>query len=274
MDNTKGTFSSLNPNAKIFEEIKSKQPLWWNLLLKDKELYKDIRKDNYINVYYLGGSVAKIEYKNGFVVEIHHKYWEGENPKKKTYLSINPEEFNKTKIADIKRKIENTLRNSKNEHPSEKRIQGEMVIHNPDYIDTEFQFNQDVEIGKLRIDLVELKDGYLSFIELKGISDSRLRNDANRNSNIPEIIEQMETYKSFIFKYRNEVTDYYKKLIALKINLGLIRPISTNFILNTTPKLIIADTYKKVTRGRTERIDAIKSLLKENEINFEIVERK
>jgi hypothetical protein len=40
------------------------------------------------------------------------------------------------------------------------------------------------------------------------------------------------------------------------------------------PKLIIANTYKKVTKGRIERIDAINSLLKDNGIIFEIIEWK
>jgi len=44
----KGSFSALNPKAKIFEEINNRQPNWWNLLCKDKELYIDFRKDNYI----------------------------------------------------------------------------------------------------------------------------------------------------------------------------------------------------------------------------------
>ncbi len=32
----------------------------------------------------------------------------------------------------------------------------------------------------LRIDLIELCDGKLSFIEIKGITDNRLRNDETR----------------------------------------------------------------------------------------------
>ena len=63
-----------------------------------------------------------------------------------------------------------------------------MIKGNSNYIDSEFQFNQDPEIGKLRIDLIELSGGVLSFVELKGISDSRLRNDSIRNPNTPEII--------------------------------------------------------------------------------------
>lgn len=270
----KGTFTTLNPEAEIFKEIKDKQPLWWKLFLEDDELYIDIRKDNYINVYYLGGSFAKIEYKNDFIAEIHYKYLEPENPQNKTYLSINLETIDKAKIAEIKRKIEKTLRGSDNEHPSEKRIQGEMIVQNSDYIDSEFQFNQDYENGILRIDLIELKHGSLSFVELKGISDNRLRNDEERNPNETEIIKQMTMYKTFISKYKFELEDYYKKLIAIKKDLKLITISDTNFTINPTPKLLIANTYKKNTTGRVERINSITTLLKSNKIDFKFLEWK
>lgn len=69
----KGIFSTLDPKARIFEELKIQQPNWWLMLRDDKELYIDIRKDNYISIYYFGGSFAKIEYKGGFVAKAHQK---------------------------------------------------------------------------------------------------------------------------------------------------------------------------------------------------------
>ena len=48
------------------EELKKQSPEWWFLLREDEDLYIEIRKDNYINAYYLGGAVAKIYYENGF----------------------------------------------------------------------------------------------------------------------------------------------------------------------------------------------------------------
>lgn len=79
----KGTFLTLNPKAKIFEELKTQQLKWWSLLREDNELYIEIRKDNYINVYYYGGSVAKIVYANGFVAETHQKYLGDDKPRGK-----------------------------------------------------------------------------------------------------------------------------------------------------------------------------------------------
>jgi len=259
-------FNFLNPDAEIFEQIKNQQPTWWKLFREDKELYIDIRKDNYINVYYFGGSLAKIEYKNGFVAKIHEKYLSGEG-EKYTLLDLNGLD---AVIEQIKDNIKTYYVETGNpEKPAEKKIQGTLITKNQNYIDSEFQYNEDSEIGELRIDLIELSDGELSFVELKGITDNRLRNDENRNSEVPEIIEQMDKYQKFINKYANELTGYYKKLIQLKNDLGLSKN-STNFVLNKKPKLLIANTYTKMTKEREERIKAIESLLRMHNIAYKI----
>ena len=276
----KGTFSTLNPKAKIFEELKIQQFKWWTQLHEDNELYIEIRKDNYINVYYFGGSVAKIDYANGFVAKTHQKYLGDNKPRGKTkkgtdiygYAPIDLANLNETNIEDIKKRIKSDyLRHINYENPAEKWIQGKMIKENSNYIDSEFQFNQDTEIGKLRIDLIEFSEGVLSFVELKGISDSRLRNDAIKNANTPEIIEQMRKYHLFINKYERDLLDYYKKLIEIKNNLGLTKIVCPKLTLNKTPKLIIANTYTKDTLGRRERILEIEKLLKNHSIDYQIL---
>lgn len=276
----KGTFLSLNIEADLFKEIKIQQPQWWNLLCEDPELYVNIRKDNYINVYYYGGSVAKINYNNGFTAKTHQKYLGNDTPRGKTkngkekfgYDKINLTNFDKNKLEAIKEYIKCIyLRRIKNENPAEKWIQGRMITECSSYIDSEFQFNQDAEVGKLRIDLVELSKGVLSLVELKGIFDPRLRNDVNRNSKPPEIIDQMAKYQTFINKYENEIKEYYKNLIVLKRDLGLDTINSTQFELNKKPKLVIANTYTERTAGRETRIHDIKKLLEINNIDYEIV---
>jgi len=274
-------FSSINPNAKLFKELTTRMPNWWNLLINDNKLYIDIRKDNSINVYYFGGSIARIQFKkNDFIAKIHQKYLGDFEPRGKTkkgndkfeYDQIDLSLFTKETIEEIKKRIRNTyLRHIDSERPAEKWIQGKLVIENSNFIDSEFQFNKDTDIGKLRIDLIELISNELSFIELKGITDSRLRNDKKRNSNIPEIIEQMEKYQSFIKLYRTKIKEYYKNLLEIKQNLGLTTISDTDFSINLKPKLIIVDTYKKMTTKREERISDIKKLLETHNIDYRIL---
>lgn len=278
----KVVFSKINPKNCIYKELE-KQPKWWSLLYNDKELYVEIRKDNYINVYYLGASVAKISYKkNEFVVETHQKYLGDSEPREKTpkgkdkfeyYKIIDLSKLDENLISKIKNCIISEKNNQKDEEkPAEKWIQGKMKIDNSRLIDSEFQFNQDGDIGKLRIDLIELSDGILTFIELKGITDSRLRNDKKRNLKEPEIIAQMEKYKKFIAKYEVEILKHYHELIKIKHSLGLLLPNDIEIkSLNKTPKLIIENTYKKQTNKRKNRIHEIEQLLKENLIEYKIV---
>lgn len=272
----KGTFAALDPNASIFVEIKKQQPIWWTLFRSDKELYIEIRKDNYINVYYLGGAIAKICYKNGFKAELHQKYLGDIVPRGKSSKGKDKYEYDVLDLSIIdKNRIEGIKKNIAGCYvprvDSEKRIQGNMILGDSNYIDSEFQFNQDPLIGKLRIDLIKLTGNVLTFIELKVISDSRLRNDEKLNTNIPEIIKQMEKYKLFINKYETNIIDYYKKHLEIKKSLGLTSISFTNLTLNKTPKLIIADTYTKMSIGREKRIRDIKKILDKHNIDYEIV---
>jgi len=276
-----GTFLTLNPKEPIFEELR-KQPDWWTLFQNDSELYIEIRKDNYINVYYYGGSLAKIKYENGFIAETHQKYL-GDNLPRRTkkgndiyeYDLIDLGKLDIHKISEIKKRIKcDYLKQINEEKPPEKWIQGKMISENKNFIDSEFQFNQDHEIGKLRIDLVELYEGVLTFVELKGIFDNRLRVDINRNSKEPEIIEQMKKYELFINKYETEIIGYYKKLLEIKKSLFPIYKNAEISSVNKIPKLIIANTYKKKSDKRDERINDIENLLKKININFEIIKWK
>lgn len=279
----KKTTSLLNPKAKLFEELKIQQPKWWNLLREDEELYIEIRKDNSINVYFFGGSIARINYKNDFEARIHQKYYRDVTPQDKTkkrkdlkYVQINLAEFDKKELGEIKNLIKtNYIKYSdenKSEKISEKYIQGKMILENPNYIDSEFQFDKNKQIGKLRIDLIELKDGILSLLELKGIFDNRLRNDVFKNPNAPEIIKQIEKYRKFINEYKVEIIEYYKKLIEIKQSLGLTKIENTNFTINEDPKLIIANTYiKPLSKQREKRIEDIKNTLDNYKISYKII---
>ncbi|OAV70360.1 hypothetical protein Barb4_01406 [Bacteroidales bacterium Barb4] len=217
---TKGTFDALDPQADLFTELK-KNPEWWKMLKEDKELHIEIRKDNYINAYYNGGSVAKIEYKaKDFVLTTNQKYLGIKDDK--DYLRIDLAEFNKDMLKQIKERI------CKNYNKHIKRwLQDKMIAMDKNYIDSEFQYNQ--TNGTLHIDLIELKDSALTFIELK-------QNGENRNPNNLDIIEQ------FIADNKAAILDYYKKLITLKNELGILSVSNTPVSVNDTPKLIIENT--------------------------------
>jgi hypothetical protein len=65
-----------DPKNQLFSELKNHPPTWWLQLVGDKEIYIDVRKDNYIDVYYNGGGIIKeLKFgKNGYTGLVHYKY--------------------------------------------------------------------------------------------------------------------------------------------------------------------------------------------------------
>jgi len=265
----KGTFAAFNPQAPIFEEIKKQQPEWWEIFRNDKELYIHIRKDNYINIYYYGESVAKIEFKNGdFSAKIHKKYFPFESDlsnvaKKRDYIKVNMRDIVKN-LKCIKDKIKTHYSdwNQKSEKPKESWVQGKLILKYPNkYIDSQFAYKGE----KLRIDLIELSpDGELSFTELKLLYDGRLKS---------EIIDQIKTYKKFVSdKKPSIIVKYYENLIQVRKDLQLYTPLTSNtkITLNPTINLLIIDTYKKDNEERKTRTENIKKMLENHKIKNEV----
>ena len=226
----------LSENCALFMKLLKDPPKWWINLKNDKELYIDIRKSNYINVYHNGGSLLKLTHRKAFNGEIAFEYVPIENinsPNMKfifnnnaiSFADIMPitlNSFNKESLNEIKKKIRKKYPNK-----SEKGLQGQYVIKNTKnengfFIDTEFQFGQ-----QLRIDLIWLDFKYkkIFFVELKTIGDKRLFNN--------EIEIQLQKYNHFIKNNKNDLLMYYNKLFMIKKQLMLLpNLLSSNIYLS------------------------------------------
>ncbi|MFR9543371.1 MAG: hypothetical protein SNG27_10230 [Rikenellaceae bacterium] len=184
---------------------------------------------------------------------------------------LNLGEFDVTKLDSIKAQIRKEyLKSIEGESTAEKWMQGDLITTHPDeYIDSEFAYYNDSEIGKLRIDVVRLSNGVLKFIELKCIYNNELRNDETKTDNPAHIIEQMNRYTNFIEKYKDDLLRYYQTVCDIRHTLGLQNKVEI-LSIDPTPSLVIFDTYKRYTKGRDTRIEAIRTLLTTNNIEFEI----
>lgn len=257
----------LTPKATLFNEIIKQE--WWSLLKEDQDFYINIRKDNYINIYYYGGSVAKIEYAKGNVVaHIHEKYLGITDGIKYTTLDL--QTLDKHKVSNIKRLIkEEYLSRTDDERRAEKWIQGDIIIRDrANFIDSEFAYNKDSEIGRLRVDITQLTNGELRFIELKGIYNPELMTE-NPSENEPHIIEQITRYRAFVKRYSNDIINYYQTLCNIKEILGIGNKVEIKSI-NPEPLLWIENTYNRETVGRINRIAQIETLLKNHNIDYKI----
>ena len=284
--------SQLKENHQLFKILSGENaPKWWEIVKNHKDIYIDIRKENYINIYYCGASIAKIEMKRGQKqpsAKIHPKYL-GHNDQMDSRYYKERYDKKRNKIVydpiyqDCTYELENNLdrliqqaydiyvnRNDKEgknpENISEKKIQGRIIINSkPLYIDSEFAHRYEEGSKKtIRIDLVRIQDNKIQFVELKRIQDSRMWH----NEKDPEIITQIDEYKKFLSENENDILKYYKTLLSIKSNLKLPLPIPKAMIddigIDTTPVLLIADNSKQIDRKKR-----IEDILNKNDVIIE-----
>ena len=269
------TFDTLKPDARIFLELNN-NPHWWNRFKEDSSLYIEVRKDNQVNVYFEGGSIARIHYcskKRKLQVFIHHKYLGIPKP-----ADNNPYVEYSDKIGsclnDVLDRVK-TVYSQKGsidgvfpkEKWSEKYIQGTLIVQSRQYhLDSEFAYN-DSEISN-RIDLVRCSDGMVTFVELKRMGDNRMLHETDAT---PEVVYQMNRYKQFIEKYSSQLLEYYQKLYDIKKSLELPVPESRPVCINPIPELLIFDCWEKNTKGRDIHRRRLCEILQKEDVKFSIM---
>lgn len=266
------TFETLNPNAPLFFELKSGNYSWWENIKKDRRLYIEIRKDNYINVYFEGGNVAKLEYRskdNTIQTSTHSKYLHGNGD---DYVECSLDKDLETIITNIKKyysKTEDEKEKGK-ENWSEKYIQSQYIIkYHSNYIDSEFAYKDDS--FDIRIDLIECINGELRFVELKTIDDGRMLKKTDDN---PEVVEQVEAYKNFISDHnkRKKIVEYYQKVWEIKKDLGLTIPEERPSSLAEKPLLLIFNRWTYLESRRRNHTKRLIDILDREKIDYIIKE--
>ena len=252
----------------LFKNLVKNPPLWWINLKTDSDLYIDIRKGNYLNIYHNGGSIMKLEWAGEYKAKIHFEYiplqkdndylpfdFQNDNISLEKHETISINNFEKETLDRIKKRIRKFYPND-----SEKGMQGHYVIKNNGnvknpkgfFIDTEYQFSIDVnqESSKGRIDLVwvDTERKEIAFVELKTIGDQRLY---AANCNNPESIDiQLKKYTIFARKNERELIEYYDVVFQIKKKLEILPPFVTEdsllqYTLIHKPILLVGDCTQK-----------------------------
>ena len=268
------TFDTLKPEARIFLELNN-NPHWWNRFKEDSSLYIEVRKDNQVNVYFEGGSIARIHCSKHkkLQVFIHHKYLGIPKPADNN-LYVEYSDKIGSCLNDVLDRVKTVYsqKNSANgvvpkEKWSEKYIQGTLIVQSRQYhLDSEFAYN-DSETSN-RIDLVRCSDGMVTFVELKRMGDNRMLHETDAT---PEVVYQMNRYKQFIEKYSSQLLEYYQKLYDIKKILELPVPESRPVCINPIPELLIFDCWEKNTKGRDEHRRRLCEILQKEDVKFSIM---
>lgn len=248
-------------------------PTWWRRLVNDPSVYIDIRKDNNINVYFEGGSVANIHYctkHKRLQVLTHHKYLDMPSSQL-AYVECSDVIDNKIDLIKDRIKENYSQKHSKNgiiakENWSEKYIQGMLVLGSPEqHLDSEFAY-KDVDTD-IRIDLVNVQNGFLTFIEIKRLDDNRMLNSTEDN---PEVITQMRQYQKFLSERRSDLLEYYQQLYKIKQELGLKVPSTFPVEIDVIPQLLIVNRWEKEHYKRRQHLERVISILNREGIRYEI----
>lgn len=244
----------LNPNNPLFNNLEHTAPTWWTTLVNDKDIYIEIRKENYIDIYFNGGNIIRELRHDGKCLsgKINYKYLLPANSEYIDYDFSHPQSLIKKSHIDLFNLVDfNALAlrrikgNISQHYPaeSEKGIQARFITKSGYFIDSEFAYLNDSEDDKekLRIDLVWLDTDLkkIVFVELKCMGDNRLYNN--------EIITQLTKYVQFIKYFEVQLLSYYKTLFKIKKRLKILSPgldkLNTidDFSIEKKPLLLFGD---------------------------------
>ena len=188
---------------------------WWRKLIDDKELFLGIR-ENYINVYFNGGSILELEHRGraGLVGRTHFKYLVNltRDSDNKDYINFANGNFDKVTISDSYTSIITHLSEikeaAKRHQGAEKTGVHQISIKNDNVIDVEIQFPG---TGS-RIDFAALqstKEGVeIIFFEAKTYSNNELRS----RSGEPAVVEQIKRYETMLMERREDIESSYQRV--------------------------------------------------------------
>ncbi|GJQ60573.1 MAG: hypothetical protein D8M57_16995 [Candidatus Scalindua sp. AMX11] len=255
----------LNTKNKLFLELETKKPDWWKNIVSEKGVYIDIRKDNYIDIYFNGGNIIRELKFDGkkYSGSINYKYLLSERSEYIKYDFANTKVLLAQKIidllsfADFETKSLKRIKDNISKHfpaSSEKGIQAKFVNNTDYFLDTEFAYNY--KSTKLRIDLVwiDVSNKKIILIELKTMGDSRLYTN--------EIYGQLKKYNDFAIKFEKDIVQYYQKVFEIKKKLNILpkglSAISSlkDFVLEKKPLLLFGDCQQKWINNNAKDINA------------------
>jgi hypothetical protein len=249
--------STFNRCLKHLDEINGDVPTWWRDLLSlwmpsgqtagDFGLRLAIR-DNYLNFYRCGQSVARVEILAGpkLRATIHHKYILRLHDKldeatlaTQAYLQLEGDSIRHKGLeigryqglADLRKWISTIDGGSDRGYSGdEKRWVDKIVAVNPDIIDVEMGLPACGEVTVAnRIDIVALErdhDGIkIVFWEAKLSRDGRMRTRGEvKPGKVPKVLEQLDNYNKFISANDNEkqVVSAYKRAAEVLSKLAVM----------------------------------------------------
>jgi len=195
---------------------------WLHQYLDDRELFLAIR-DGYINFYYCGNNILKLNYKNGFLTgDVHYKYLlrpflTKEGKSDQPYVSTSQE----VALPVIDPKQEHASKwikkASKPYSGVEKEGLAKVIKANENIVDLELSFQRETDDGEVdgtrqdRIDFCALRKNSVGIIELCFYEAKHFSNKELRATKEPKVVAQIRRYNKNISDHKEEILTAYQQ---------------------------------------------------------------
>lgn len=204
---------------------------WWTNIVDDSDLFIAIR-NNYINVYYCGNSVLKLNFDgNKFTASTHYKYLLIPKSESPVLIETNepgfslPENWAQNYTVNSLASIDSIKKSSRYYAGVEKEGIQQIIKSNKNILDLEIALTnegveseyEDYETNKLtakRIDFTALQKNNdvieLLFFEAKHFSNGELRAEKDT---LPDVIKkQISTYEKLLVQYEPDIEASYQRV--------------------------------------------------------------
>lgn len=224
-------------NQNFITELNSNK--YWQQMVKDEDLFIAIRNE-YLNVYYYGQSICKVEFVKNKIKWTSHK----------KYLGIDESGYIDT--GAYLEKIEELKQNARKHGGKEKEQVKQNILEDKRLciLDVEITFGKEGSFGKRSIDFLAIEKDSSNKIKLVFYEAKHFDNSEIRAREIPKVFEQIEKYESALndTNHKTEILNSYKTIYenikALNLNnktnlVQLIGADSSKLEIDTEPRLII-----------------------------------
>lgn len=211
-------------------ELAADKHSFWAKMIADKDLFIAIR-DEYVNVYYNGNSIAKIFLSEDYKVqcEVHYKYLlrpQVRNPyikfeegTLKSGLSIDNlfvdslddisalKASSRVYAGDEKKMIQQTILSDEKERDN--------------ILDLEITFSAEKTNSTDRIDYAKLERNEMLELSLVFYEVKHFSNPAIRAQGVPKVLAQIERYEETLKNYESDIIESYKLVAQNMKDLGI-----------------------------------------------------
>lgn len=191
---------------------------WWRDVLQDKSLIIGVR-DDYLNVYWRGQSIFKVEMKHGRIVACTHpKYLLDPDLSGQVMLAEETGLFALDGLDALIRtyvpgKTSPKLKRAAGLFAGDEKAGVQIIVNaNPHVVDVEVAFPAEPGSRSVpRIDIATFNEGEagvtLVFWEAKVLGNPELRTSGEKN-----IVRQVETYRARLAQHAREVVESYEQI--------------------------------------------------------------